>query len=65
MWMMMTFAAEENEKMSRLFCVLGMFLLIIQTLCIIYNIPINYTAMTNVVIFMSAVAILDKMENMK
>lgn len=51
--------------MNKLFCVLGMFILIIQTLCIIYDIPINYTAITNTVIYISTVAILDKMENMK
>lgn len=51
--------------MSKLYCILGIFLIVIQTLCIMCNIPINYTAITNVVIFMSTVAILDKMGNMK
>ena len=51
--------------MDKLFCISGVFILITQTLCIIYNIPINYTAITNTIIFMGIVAILDKMENMK
>ena len=51
--------------MSKLFYILCAFIFIIQTLCIINNIPINYTAITNTIIFLGVVAILDKMENMK